>query len=236
MATQSNLNLFNALAAALPLSFLKGLASAGPNLFEEAFNEVSHSTVIDPSQVPVLVPHVRRAMFETQFKRQAIDAGLKAYVRPTKKGGGNFTVVEAGKFVFTASFVPTRGHAVRSADFRTEHSALNELLDQGVLFENEEEVPNLPNEVIANSEAIYGILLYGGDLSGKSNFFMEFAIPEVNGTGYVDHYSFFDVLMAAQEFAAPASDLRIQGPIPTFKPHAVPKVEKKDGTTDTDNP
>lgn len=233
MTKQSNQNLFDALVAAMPLSFLEDMATAVPHLFAEAYNEFSNSAVVDSSQVPVLVPHYRRSLFETKFLRCAEQAGLKVQVRTTKRGASNFVVVEAGKFVFTASFVASRGQSVRNADFRTEHSELNELLDQQDLFKDEEERKPLSRDSINNSESIYGILLYGGDLTGKSHF-MEFGFPTVGSSGYVDHYSFGDVLVAAREYALPAVQTEVKdGAVPTLKPHAIPKVIEKDGTTDS---
>lgn len=232
MNKQSNQNLFDALVEALPLSFLESMSMAVPNLFAEAYNEFSQSTVLDNSQVPVLVPHYRRGLFETQFFRRAHDAGLKVKVQPTKRGASNFVVVEAGKFVFTASFVSTPGQSVRNADFRNEHSELNELLDQKELFHDHEKPEELSKDLIVKSESIYGILLYGGDITGKSHF-MEFGFPTVGSSGYVDHYSFCDVLVAAKELAEPTLKANSQqGPIPTFKPNALPK-QNKDGTTDS---
>jgi hypothetical protein len=225
---QSNPELFTALANALPLTFLEALAQGVPALHAEAKAEATGSPLIDEPESHYVLPHLRRAMFETLFRREATKAGMQAVCMPNKRETAVFTLVRSGPFLFTASHVSQPGGAVRSAAFRSERAALNELLEQDDMF---------PDALAAELKAadagdersvvgVYCILLYGGDVGSAVAPFMEFAFPTTESTSYVDRYSFGDVLIAARDIGRPMEENERDGAFPALK--RVPKEGSSD--------
>lgn len=232
MSKQSNEKLFEELVRSLPLAFLEDMAMAVPNMMSEAVALVSQSVLIEQSEIHYLLPHVRRAMFESQFRQRAKKAGLNAFLNSVQNDKAHYSVVEAGRFTLTASYVSTPGKYVRSAEFRSERGVLNELIDQGELFKTDDGEIQIPAEVIQKTDGIYCILLYGGELGAKVSPFMEFAFPAPNYGGYVDHYPFFDVLTAARRLNENSTNEPIAGAIPTLKPNAKSAGTPKEGTNE----
>lgn len=223
MQVQSNPKLFSALAEALPQQFLEGMLRGYAAIAAEAHAEATESPLIDPPEAQYLEPHLRRAMLETHVRRQAEDAGLTAFVKTTKNETARFSVIKAGVFVLTASYVPSPGAYVRPAVFRAESAVLNEFLEQGDFFGFEEVVRSDSEEIPA--DAIYGILLYGGSVSSKGNTtFMEVAFPHPDRPGYVDRYSCAEILAAKLATIDHQSTDEMLGAFPK------PKHIRKDGT------
>lgn len=216
---QSNPELFIALANALPLPFLEALAQGVPALHAEAKAEAAGSPLIDEPESLYVLPHLRRAMFETLFRREATKAGMQALCMPNKRETAFFTLVRSGAFLFTASHVSQPGGAVRSAAFRSERAALNELLEQEDMFPDalaaELKAADAGEE--GSAEGVYCILLYGGDVGSAVAPFMEFAFPATESSGYVDRYAFADVLMAARDIGRPVQDDERDGAFPALK-------------------
>lgn len=220
MQHQSNPELFKVLVEALPLSFLEGMARAVPAIYADALAELTESTVIDKQEMVTLLPHYRRAMMETKIRNEAKAAGLLALTKPTKNDTATFSFVDAGRIVLTASHVAQPNHQPRFAAFRNEHAELNELLEQMDFIG----FPEQPDSGTENK--IYCILLYGGGgTKDKITTFMEFAIPAPGSAGYVDHYSFASVLVAARVRAQPAVEDQIDAAFP------IRKQQPKAGTT-----
>lgn len=226
MQQQSNPALFNALVAALPLQFLEGLATVLPHVNAEALASAHDSPLLDESEAAYLVPHFRRAFFEKQFRDIGRANGLNATVAWTRGETAQFSVVRAGQFVFTASYVSEPGGSTRAAAFRSDLSTLNDLLEQGQLF-TEDQAP-LPKGAQIDNKDIYCILVYGGGAKGAS-LFMQFVFPAPLVGGSVDRYNLDEVLVAARALG--------EAPAPAQKDNAFPKrkpKQDKDAGTGTD--
>jgi hypothetical protein len=206
----TNPELFKSLVAAMPLSFLEGMARALPSIYADALAELEASAVIDAQDAVTLLPHYRRAMMETRFRREAIDAGLSAIVETTKNETARYSSVTANQIVLTASYVPQPNHQARFAAFRSDFATLNELLEQGDFFGFADQK--------STDKKIYCILLYGGAATKESvNTFMEFAFPSPEGGGYVEHYPFAQVLIAARALHSEKPKDQIDTAHPTVK-------------------
>lgn len=204
MRQQSNPALFNALVGALPLAFLENLATALSRVHAEAVATATESPLLEETEAWYLVPHLRRAFFEKQFRDSARSAGLVAKVKSTRGDTAHFSVVEASQFVITASFIAERGGIPRAAQFRSDLSTLNDLLEQGQLF-TIEQAP-VPDALLASSDDVYCILAYGGGTK-RSKLFMQFVFPAPGEGGSVDRYEFTDVLEAARAAHQPESGI-----------------------------
>lgn len=218
MQQQSNPELFKALVKALPLPFLQGMARAIPAIYAEAHAEVNGSAVIGEAEAATLLPHFRRAILETRIRQEAANSGLAATVRKTKNDTASFSLLTFGQFMLTASHVADPGRRVRAAAFRSEHSALNEVLSQVDMFGF--------GEQSSAEQKIYCILLHGGDVrEGNVTTFMEFAFPSPTDSSYVDSYPFDEVLAAAYGLTVD------QAYVQTDKAFPVLKQQPKEGTS-----
>lgn len=220
MKKQSTPKLFEALLEAIPPQFAVGLLSSYPRLCAEAEQVVEQHPLIEGAPAKYAIPHLRRALVESAVLREAKEAGLVAYDKPNANGSSSFTIVKAGRFVFTASYVDTPGKNVRRAVFRSEAAELNEFFDQADMFGFDKVESDVPEIVLA--DAIYGILLYGGD---GVNHFIEVAFPNSSGNGYVDRYKLSDILEALNMRKTSNSDNQ------KFDVSPKPKQFIKDGST-----
>jgi len=218
---QSNPALFNALVEALPLAFLESLAVALRRVNAEAQSTAETSPLLEEPEVAYLMPHLRRAFFEKQFRDSARKAGLKPSVSTTRGDTAQFSVVNADGFVFTASYIGEPGGIPRSAAFRNEMSNLNDLLEQATLFPEEEPARAPSREV----DPIYCIVAYGGGVRGVQPW-MQFVFPAPTAGGSIDRYKFDDVLVAKRGLTTPRVEKDIDTAFPT------PKKKRSTGTDD----
>ncbi|WP_139093424.1 hypothetical protein [Delftia sp. JD2] len=220
MQKQSNVQLFEALVEAIPPQFAAGLLSSYPRLCAEAEQVALGHPLIEEPEAKYVIPHFRRGLVETAVRRLAREAGLETYARPNANGSSSFTMVKAGRFVLTASYVETPGKNVRRAIFRSEAAELNEFLDQLDMFGYDE--AGIDKQEIVLADAIYGILLYGGEGGGS---FMEVALPNQSGSGYVERYKLSDILEASNMRNTEATDSD------KFDVSPKPRRNRKDGST-----
>lgn len=191
----ANPELFTALSNDLPVGFLRSLNSGVPGVYSEAYEMAYTSAVISEPEAEYLMPHNRRAIFETFFRAQALTNGLQAVSQPNIRLTAKYSVVKAGKFYITASYVSEPGKFVRPAHFRGKHAALNRYLSQQRI-----EIFDTPDVLQGEEDGIYCILLHGPDKNNKTQLgFMEFAFPNKNNTDWVDTFKFSDVLAASEQ-------------------------------------
>lgn len=190
----TNPEIFKALVSAIPHSFIEKLHQDIPNGYSEAHSAVSNDPIIEESEYDYLMPHYRRAISETIFRKAATEAGLIAIALENIRHTARYSLVKCGPFLITQSYVSEPGKFVRAAHFRSQHASLNALLAQGRFpeFDTSETFQGEPDN-------IYCILLHGADLSDKRKTgFMELAIPHSNAASWIDRYKLSDVLLAAQ--------------------------------------
>lgn len=220
MQKQSTPQLFEALLEAIPPQFATSLLSSYPRLCAEAEQVATQHPLLDEMSAKYLIPHLRRGLVESAVNRIAKESGLESYVKSNANGSSSFTMVKAGRFFLTASYVDTPGKNVRRAVFRSEAAELNEFFDQIDMFGFDKVESDAPEIVL--TDAIYGILLYGGD---GVNYFLEVAFPNSSGNGYVERYKLSDILEA--------SNIRKTSPSDNQQFNVTPKPKKfiKDGST-----
>ena len=195
---EENPELFSALVAALPYSFLAGLSKSVPRLYLEAQESVSNDPLLDPVSAEYVIPHYRRGLFETEFLGLGKTAGLNAITRQNSRRTAKYTEVQSGNFIFTASYVNDPSASVRYAQFRTHLSGLNQLMSQlsftGEGFTSENLLARVESEGL-----IYCIVLHGPNpIDRKSVGFMKFAFPHPTLNKWLADFDFSQVLQAAQ--------------------------------------
>jgi hypothetical protein len=189
-----NHDLFDAFAAAMPLTFLEGVKSVMHQLYEEAHHAMHQDPLLGSPEAAYATPHYRRALIETRLRQEAQKSGLAATVQTNSAQSAEFTAIKAANFVITESFVNQPSGRVRYAKFRQDYCALNKLLSQ------------MPIEGIDTSDmltytdgAVYCIMLHGPDFHDRSKLgFVDWAFPDHNNRRYVDIFSLDELVVAAR--------------------------------------
>lgn len=211
MAGHPNPDLFGAFVSALPFNFLAALRNDLPQIYREAHEHFAQDPLLEGPDAGAVIPHYRRALFETRFRRAAAEAGLEASVRDNSRRTSQYSIVRSGNFVMTASYVNERSSTVRAAEFRSDFAGLNKLLSQMSFegMEAEDESRQM------DGETIYCILLHGPNPDDKTQpGFMTWAFPHHTSKGWVAEYEFVDVYEAAEQ---KQKLVQKDGAIPTLK-------------------
>ena len=174
--------------------------------------------LLEEAESEYVTPHYRRAIFETNFRKRALQAGLSANTMENSRGSAKYTIVHTNEFVITASYANERFSRLRYSQFRTNYSALNKVLSQRQ-FDFNESSANLDG-----GTPIYCVLLHGPSAADKSApGFADFVFPNASGDDWVASYTLAELLVGAQARHAPVQK---DGAIPIFKP----KGKEVDGT------
>ena len=190
----TNPELFNTLVAAVPSLFIERLHQAIPNSYSEAHAAAFNDPILEETECEYLMPHYRRAIVETTFRKAAIDSGLIAVTQENVRKSARYSLVKCGPFLITISYISEPGKLIRAARFRSQHASLNALLAQERFteFDTSETFQGEP-------DSIYCILLHGADFFDKAKAgFIEFAFPDSQAGSWIDRYKLSDVLLAAR--------------------------------------
>ena len=210
-----NPELINALVDSLPVNFLSHLHQSIPGVYSEAYAMAFDAPTLQKPEAEYLMPHNRRALFETSFRQAAIDSGLKASAKPNRRATASYSLIEAGPFLITASYVCEPRKFVRSALFRNSHAELNKYLAQGQLFGEEKKEEE---DSTAKANKIYCILLHGADAENSKKLgFMQFAFPDMENKKWVDDFDFMDVMNTSLNRKATASHQEQDNAYPSVK-------------------
>lgn len=134
-----------------------------------------------PAEAHDLLPHYRRAMFESEWRKIAKSSPeLRASFETNKTKNAWHTRIRCGKVILTASAVESPGEIVRYADFRK------------TLAENQTDLFRDQNNQPDKEGHYYAILLHGpldNDLSKPG--FAEFGIPDMEFQQYLERINLF---------------------------------------------
>lgn len=190
----ANPELLKLLVSVLPLSFLERLLESLPGIYSEAYQMAFADPLLEKPEAEYLMPHSRRAIFESVVRNAALAGGLRAEALYTLNRTARFTAIQAGELILTVSYECKKGWGVREARFRSDRSALNKRLAQR-RFES----MDTPDMLAASSGTVYAILLHGADDSDRTKpGYMEFGFPDSDNNVLVDRINFMDVLEAAR--------------------------------------
>ncbi len=184
--------LFDSILSDVPHEFLRELPIIREQVYGETYERVLNDYKYEDAEASYLLPHMRRAAFESLFRSRAKAYGLVATIESNKKNNAYYTVVRAGRFHLTASFVRNENDFVRHAHFRDKHASLN-----GVLAQLDWVKPD--KHTVVND--LYAIVLHGADArnSNPDTFndtggFLQIAIPSDDNKCWVETYNIFDLL------------------------------------------
>jgi hypothetical protein len=184
---------------AVPKQFIMRLVERQQTLYQQsiaiAFNE--SWTSVEALNV---LPYIRRGLMESDFRKSAIECGLKPFDMPHAGENCSCVMVKANGLILTAHFVDGPGQWVRDAKSREQNTAvnkfLNEYADERLLIHP---LPKL------GRKAIYLNLLHGGYFANSdsgiltvdpSSCFLHIAIPEDGSKKYLCNWSAQEILLA----------------------------------------
>jgi hypothetical protein len=181
--------LLNRILDAFPRSFVSRLLERQLALYQQAVDQVMRDQPWSEVEAVVLLPYVRRALWETELRRTAIDCHLKSLDVPHVGQNSTCVTVKAKQLVLTEHFVTGASEFVRDAESRKQNAGVNRWLthhvDQRLLTSP---LPKL------DEKPIYVNLLHGGvfPTSKRSELkidpsacFLRFAIPAADSKEYL---------------------------------------------------
>lgn len=175
------------------------------------------------------MPYIRRALWESEFRKTALACGLKAY--DTAHAGDNCTcvMVKADGLIVTAHHVDGPGEFVRDAESRKQNAGINDWLpehiDERLLLQP---LPKL------GRKPIYLNLLHGGPFVTSAvgvvtvdatSCFLRIAIPDDDSKKYLYNWSAQEVLLAYA--TAPAAAAVPQAVEDKAQPHKKAQLRPK---------
>jgi hypothetical protein len=132
----------------------------------------------EPSEMHDLLPHVRRAMVERNWRAVAArHPGVSASAWPNSTASSYHTRIRSGRVILTASAVERPGALTRSAEFRNTYARTSQLS-----FEDADHASP------TGGESLYAILLHGPDparIYGPG--FVHVGFPAADSSGYVEN-------------------------------------------------
>lgn len=156
-----NLTLKNLLVQDLPPGLILRVLETLPKVYREAHDSVTNDSRFGEPEALYMLGHTRRALFETEFRKIAIENGVGVEMHKPKRGGCTHVRVLAGRFQLIACHVPSPGAFPNHSDCREQYSAINEHIQQGQLFAQD----SSPGE-----QSLYGILTHTSDRRDVASF------------------------------------------------------------------
>jgi hypothetical protein len=146
-----------------------------------------------------LLPHFRRVLYESEFRKAAEECDLKAFDSFHAGDNCTYVMVKAEALIITEHYVDGPRQFVRPAKSREQNAAVNNWLDEYT----DERLLTRPLPKLGR-KSIYLNLLHGcalqespkGDLSvSAESCFMRIAIPDEESQKYIYNWSVQEILM-----------------------------------------
>jgi hypothetical protein len=213
---------------AFPKTFLTHLLERQTALYQMALGSVRAEQPWTDAEAFDLLPHWRRAIFESELRKAAVSCNLKARNVLHNGENCNCVTIEAKTLVLTAHFVNSPKEFVRDAESRKQNAGVNRWLTHYV----DERLLTSPVPKVDNRQ-IYVNLLHGAvfPTSKKQDrpidpvtCFLHFAIPAADSKEYLAGCNW-----SAQELLRhyASADSSAYEPIVTIADRAQPVVKKK---------
>jgi hypothetical protein len=174
-------------AKSAPPHWLKGIYTRIQHCYAEAHQGVANHPGLDEAQRAILLPYMRRGLVETALHRWSLDCGLNASVEDTKTDSHQFTLIRFGQIAVTISKTSTCGAMPETCGFRKQHSRVNEMLMQQLLFP-------VPSSTDSDQELIYAIITHGPARGGVDLGFVSLGFPNSLMSAWVEQpVSIFEI-------------------------------------------
>lgn len=211
-----NATLAQLLLADIPPALVRQILNVLPNVYNDAYDQAYEHPQLGQPEAKYLLGHLRRALFETQFRAIAIGCGLRFTMHTPANGGCEHVQIICGRFRLIACHVQSPGAFPQHSDCREQYAGVNEHISQIDWLA----VPSEPGE-----EALFGVLTHTSDRHDPRTFrSAQIGIPEPAFETWVDKPTDLLDLRDMQIAAYHASD-DLQGK----NQDAQPKWKKRQG-------
>jgi len=211
----------------VPREFVTWLLARQLSLYQQsielAFNEQPWSN----AEAITLLPYVRRALWEADFRKAAIESGLKAHNSDHVAKNSSCVLVKAAGIILTGHYVDGPNEFVREAESRKQNAGVNKWLNHHI----DSRLLTTPAPTL-DQRPIYVNVLHGAWFPARredamtvdpSTSFFRFAIPAADSNQYLAGCNWSAQELLAQY--APATTVE-----PTAKSipdEAKPSIKKK---------
>lgn len=210
-----NPTLKSLVAQDLPPAFVLRILQTLPKVYREAHDSVTNDSRFGVAEALYMLGHTRRALFETEFRKIAVDSTIAVEMHKPKKGGCTHVRVLVGRFQLIACHVPSPGAFPNHSDCREQYSAVNEHIQQGQLFAQDSN----PGE-----QSLYGVLTHTSDHRDAATFrSAQIGFPDKSFSAWVEEpINLLDIRDQQSVAFRSSEDLQgmIQKPKPKWKQEA----------------
>jgi len=188
---------------AFPRQFLTRILERQQALYEQSIAWSVKDQSWESAEADYVAPHIRRALFESEFRMAAKDCGLKTFDSYHAGANCQYVMVKAAGLIITEHYVDGPRQFVQPAKSREQNSGVNDWLDEYT----DERLLIHPLPKIGRA-AIYFNLLHGAAFSTSASgdtsiivdsCFLRIAIPDDKFKKYLYNWSIQEVLMAYAE-------------------------------------
>jgi hypothetical protein len=212
---------------AVPREFVKWLLERQLSIYKQsiaiAFNEQPWTN----AEAITLLPYVRRALWEADFRKAATESRLKIHNSDHTAKNSSCVLVKAGGIILTGHYVDGPSVFVREAESRKQNAGVNQWLNHYV--DNRLLTTPVPT---LNERPIYINVLHGAWFPARredamtvdpSSSFLRFAIPAADSNQYLA-----DCNWSAQELLAQyAPATTVEPTAKSIPDEAKPSIKKK---------
>jgi hypothetical protein len=211
-----------------PPSFVSRLVERQFSLYQQSIDQVMSEQPWSDVEAFTLLPYIRRALWESELRKTAIECGLKTFDLSHVGQNSSCVNVKAGGLVLTEHYVSGPSEFVRDAESRKQNSGVNRWLnhytDQRLLTTP---LPKL------DEKPIYLNLLHGAvfPTSKKADVkvdaftcFIRFAIPAADSRQYLAGCNWSAQELLQHYASAPRTATE---PAVTVADRAKPVIKKK---------
>jgi len=192
--------LLDRLVRAYPKQFFTRLAERQQAIYAQSIAISFKDQSWESPEGNYILPHNRRILFESEFRKAAKDCKLHAFDSAHAGDNCTYVMVKADGLIITEHYVDGPKQFVRPAESRKQNAAVNNWLDEYT----DENLLTQPLPKLGRN-AIYLNLLHGctlmtspeGELVVNSeSCFLRIAIPDDESQKYLYNWSIQEVLMA----------------------------------------
>jgi hypothetical protein len=177
----------------VPQAFVKWLLERQLAIYQQSIEWAFNAQPWSNAEAVTLLPYIRRALWEADFRNAANHCGLKTHNSDHMARNSSCVLVKAGSIILTGHFVDGPNDLVREAESRKQNAGVNKWLshyvDSRLLMAK---VPPL------EERPIYINVLHGAWFPARqqdamtvdpTTCFLHFAIPEADSNQYLAGYN-----------------------------------------------
>lgn len=174
----NNATLSELLLADIPPALVRQMLDALPSVYPKAHDDVHENPDLGEPEAKYLLGHMRRALFETQFREIAIGCGIRVSMHTPTNGGVEHVQVVCGRFRLITCHVQSPGAFPQHSDCREQYAGVNEHISQADWLA----VPSEPGK-----ESIFGVVTHTAERHDPRSFrCAQIGVPNTTFDAWVD--------------------------------------------------